>query len=267
MFSTARSIFRYRSLLATLTGRELKARYRGSALGYLWSLANPLLLVLVYTFVFSYVFSPRDPEIKPYGLFLVSGLFPWIWFQTALTEGADAVYANAGLIRKATFPIALLPLVAVLANLAHLVFSLPMIALAFLFFRQQGFAVGGASAVLLPLIIGLQLPMIAGLTLGLAALNAHFKDIKDILNNALTLLFYLTPILYSTKMLDSLPWIGQVVKFNPLTPFALSYQQVLFFDQLPLAGQWLGMALVSLACWTLGAGLFARLSETLVEAV
>src|SRR5436853_7168658 len=112
MFRVAYQIFRFRGLLATLTSRELKARYRGSVLGFLWSLANPLLLLAVYTFVFSVVFRPRTQGADPYALFLVSGLFPWIWTSASTIEGAMSLVANSGLIRKAVFPAELLPLVA-----------------------------------------------------------------------------------------------------------------------------------------------------------
>lgn len=267
MLTAARSLFRYRNLLLTLTGRELKARYRGSVLGYLWSLVNPILLLGVYTFVFSFVFQPRDESATPYALFLVTGLFPWIWFQTSLVEAAASLLANSGLIRKATFPAEILPIVPVLANLVHLALALPVIAVAFLLFHLRGYAVGGATGLLLPAITLVQLPMVAGLALGLAALNAHFKDVKDILNNVLTLLFFLTPILYRLPTLDDYPLVRWVVRLNPLTPFTAAYQLAVFDGCLPGIGLWLAMLAVSLGCWALGAGLFDRLRETLVEAV
>ncbi len=127
-----RQLFRFRGLLGTLTARELKARYRGSVLGFLWSLANPLLLLTVYTFVFSVVFQPRVAGADPYALFVVSGLFPWIWLSTSMLEGSMSLIANGGLIRKAVFPAELLPMVAVLSNLVHLLLALPVILVALL---------------------------------------------------------------------------------------------------------------------------------------
>ena len=87
MLSIARRLLRHRSLLVTLTVRELKGRYRGSVLGFLWSFAQPLLLLAVYSIVFGYIFKPRVAGADPYPLFLICGLFPWIWLSTALTEG------------------------------------------------------------------------------------------------------------------------------------------------------------------------------------
>ena len=144
MFRVAYQIFRYRGLLATLTSRELKARYRGSVLGFFWSLANPLMLLAVYTFVFSIVFKPDTRgSMSPYALFLVSGLFPWIWVSASSLEGSMSLLANSGLIRKAVFPAELLPMVAVLQNLVHLLFALPIVIVALVAGRLLGYPVGG----------------------------------------------------------------------------------------------------------------------------
>ena len=177
MLRTAHEVLRFRGLIATLVGRELKARYRGSVLGFFWSLANPLLLTLVYTFVFGFVFSPpRASLAQPYALFLISGLFPWIWVSTSLIEGTLSLLANAGLIRKSVFPAEILPVVSVISNLVHFVLALPVMSGALLVGRWLGHPVGGWTALLLPVVIAVQWIQVTGLVLGLSALNAHFKD-------------------------------------------------------------------------------------------
>lgn len=267
MLTVARRIFKYRTLLAILTSRELTARYRGSVLGWAWSLVNPIVLLVVFTFVFTVVFAPRDDSVAPYGLFLVTGLFPWIWFQSSLLEGSNALLANSGLIRKATFPSELLAMVPVLSNLIHFLLTVPVIAAAFMVARTMGFPVSGWSALLLPLIIALQIPLTAGLSLGLAALNAHFKDIRDLLTNVLTVLFYMAPILYSINSVSHIPAVKALVLANPFSPFVLGYQQALFYGQAPSAALWLAMAAVSLTGWLIGTWLYERLRDTIVEAV
>lgn len=265
-FDIARSLVRHRGLLRALTERELKARYRGSLLGFLWSLAQPLLLLGVYTFVFSLVFQPRAPGAEPYALFLVCGLFPWIWLATALTEGTTSLVASAGLIRRAVFPAELLPVIPVLANLVHLLFALPVVALGIALARAQGDPVGGLGAFAFPAIVALQLPAIAGLALALAALHAHFKDVKDLLASLLTLGFFLTPVLYPIAAI-SIPALARLVRLNPATPFTLAYQQALFAGRFPEPRLWLEMAVVALVFWCVGTTLFERLRETLVEAL
>lgn len=267
MLDTFVRIARFRGLLATLTVRELKARYRGSVLGFFWSLVNPLLLLAVYSAVFGWILVPRMGEgVEPYALFLVTGLFPWIWFSSSLLEGSISLLTNAGLIRKAVFPAELLPVVSVAANLVHFLLALPVAAAALLAGRLLGYPVAGWGALALPGVILVQLPLVAGLALGLAALTAHFKDARDLLSNLLTLLFFATPIIYPLPAVPS-DWMRAAVRANPLTPFTLAYQDVLFRGTVPEASLWLQMAAVSLVGWLAGSWLFGRLRETVVEAV
>jgi ABC-type polysaccharide/polyol phosphate export permease len=176
-----------------------------------------------------------------------------------------SLIANSGLIRKAVFPAELLPMVSVLSNLVHFLFALPIVITALIAGRILGFPVGGTSIVMLPLVVLLHLPMVSGLALGLAALTVHFKDVRDLLANMLTLLFFLTPILFSLDSIRHLAPVWWAVRLNPFTPFILAYQDVLFRGIVPDALLWIQMALVSLVAWSFGAGLFDRLRETLVE--
>jgi len=261
-----RAIANYRGLLSVLTSREINARYRGSVLGYLWSLVNPLLLLAVYTFVFSTVFRPRFEGASPYPLFLTTGLFSWIWMSSSMLEGAASLINNAGLIRKSVFPVELLPFVPVLSNLVNFLFSLPVIAVGLVVSRLLGYPVGGLGVVALPLILLIQLPFVSGLALALSALTVHFKDVRDIVQNLLTLLFFLTPIIYT---LESVPfqWLRWFVRANPFSPFILALQQSLFRGTVPDAALWAQMLAAALISWLIGSWVFSRLSETLAEAV
>jgi len=266
LLSIARRLLRHRSLLVTLTVRELKGRYRGSVLGFLWSFAQPLLLLAVYSIVFGYIFKPRVAGADPYPLFLICGLFPWIWLSTALTEGTMSLVANAGLIRRSVFPVELLPIVPVLSNFVHLLLALPVVFVAIAIGRAQGFAVGGWGVLALPAILLLEMPLVAGGSLALAALHAHFKDVRDLLVSVLTLAFFLTPVLYPLAAIQ-IPALRWAVRCVPATPFTLAYQDALFSGRFPAPWLWLEMAAVALVAWAVGAFVFSRLRETLVEAV
>jgi ABC-type polysaccharide/polyol phosphate export permease len=263
---TVNRVWKHRHLLAVMTARELKARYRGSVLGFLWSLANPLLLLGVYTFVFSLVFQPRVEGQSPYPVFLVCGLFPWVWVSSSLLEATTSLTSNAGLIRRSVFPVELLPLVPVLANLVNFLLSVPILVLALVAARSLGEPVGGPWIVLLPLVILVHLPFVSGLALALAALAVHFKDVRDIVANLLTLGFFLTPIIYSIDALPH-PALRALIQWNPLTPFVLAYQDVLFRGRAPEPPVVAGMVVAAAVAWTLGAWVFDRLSDTLIEAV
>src|SRR5688572_8226716 len=127
---------RYRGLIQSLVARELKARYRGSVLGFFWSFFNPLLLLLVYTFVFNYVLEARSEHAQPYSLFLFCGLLPWTWFATSLTESAGVLISGGNLIKKVLFPAEILPIVNVLANMVHFLLGLPILALFLLWYQK-----------------------------------------------------------------------------------------------------------------------------------
>lgn len=263
--STLRQLVASRELVRTLTLRDLKARYRGSLFGFFWSLANPLLLLAVYSAVFTYLLRGARGDIEPYGVFLATGLFPWIWTSGALQEAADSLTVNSGLIRKSVFPVEVLPVVVVLSHFVHFVLALPVLAGAFLVARWFGYEPGGWHALLVPLLLAVHLVALSGLALGVAALTVHFKDVRDLLANVLTLLFFLAPILYPLSLIAS-PWVRGVIHLNPYTPYTLAYQDLLFHDRLPSLAVAAQVILIAAVFWLAGSWVFRRLSDTLTEA-
>src|SRR5688500_6334915 len=135
-FRNLAALFRYRGLIQTLVVRDLKARYRGSVLGFFWSFFNPLMLLMIYTFVFTKVMPGiHPPEMEPYSLSMFCGVLPWTWFVTSLLESSNTLIADGNLIKKALFPAEVLPIVIVLANMVHFFLGLPIL-VAFLIFYQ-----------------------------------------------------------------------------------------------------------------------------------
>jgi lipopolysaccharide transport system permease protein len=261
MIEQLRTLFRYRLLIHSLVGRELKARYRGSILGFFWSFINPLLQLLTYALVFGVILpGQRPPAIEPYLLFFFCGILPWTWFQSSLAEASGVLIAGGNLIKKVLFPAEVLPVVTVLANLAHFVLGLPAL-LVFLVVYQRL----TPWALLLPLPMLVQLVLTVGLALFVSALTVHFRDIQSILTHVLHLWFFATPILYYYGELGG--WVRQVLRFNPMTHVLVSYQQILFHGRFD---HWRGLSLalvVGVAAFAGGAFLFDRLRDTLAEEV
>src|ERR1700716_2524760 len=133
MFHNLARLVRYRGLIQSLVARDLKARYRGSVLGFFWSFVNPLLLLLVYSFVFSTIMPNTTKDIQPYALFMFCGILPWTWFSSALSEATNSLISGGNLIKKVLFPAEVLPIVSVLANMVHFFLGLPIL-VAFLVF-------------------------------------------------------------------------------------------------------------------------------------
>src|SRR5438270_1115910 len=224
------SLYRRRQLISALTARDLKARYRGSILGYFWSLANPLLLLAVYTIVFT-IFFPAN-AIRPYPLFLFAGILPWTFFSAATLESTGAVSANAGLIKKVMFPAEALPLVTVASHLVHFVLAMPILLLATVGFALHGDITISATILLVPFLMILQTLFVAGIAMTVASMSVLFRDLRDILTNLLQLGFFVTPILYLIDKVASRPFRA-LLRLNPMTPFVVSYQDVLFFGHVP----------------------------------
>src|SRR5256885_4131720 len=135
MLGNLARLFRYRGLIQSLVARELKARYRGSVLGFFWSFVNPLLLLLIYTFIFSTILPNREPGLQPFALFMLCGILPWTWFSASLTEASGSLIAGGNLIKKVMFPAEVLPIVSVLANMVHFFLGLPILLVFLVIFR------------------------------------------------------------------------------------------------------------------------------------
>jgi ABC-type polysaccharide/polyol phosphate export permease len=259
-------LLRYRGLIQSLVARELKARYRGSFLGFFWSFFNPLLLLLIYTFVFAYIMPAKFPgfdERQPYALFLFCGILPWTWFSSSLAESSNVLISGGNLIKKVLFPAEILPIVTVLANMVHFFLGLPILGMFLVWYRAP---LTFAEIVWFPVIVLVQLLLTLGFALILSALTVHFRDIRDILTNVLTLWFFATPIIYPWQ---SAPDLGKwFLNVNPFTHLAVSYQEVLFFVGPFGHWRWLfALAAASAVFFLFGYFVFDRLRDTFAEEV
>ena len=264
MLPSLTKLFRYRGLIQTLVVRDLKARYRGSALGFFWSFINPLLLLLIYTFVFTKVIpGSHQKEMEPYALFMFCGILPWTWFSSSLLESSNTLIAGGNLIKKVLFPAEVLPIVTVLANMVHFFLGLPIMA-AFLIYYQR--PLDPLELLWLPVIIFTQLLLTIGLALFISALTVHFRDIKDLLANLMTLWFFSTPIIYPMSVPpEEYRWL---LNFNPFTHLAISYQEVLFFPGPYGHWKWLlALLFASILVFFAGYFVFDRLRDSFAEEV
>src|SRR5436189_6083580 len=139
MFHNLARLLRHRGLIQSLVARELKARYRGSMLGFFWSFVNPLLLLLIYSFVFTTIMPNRVEGVQPYALFMFCGILPWNWFAASLTEASGSLISGGNLIKKVLFPAEVLPIVSVLANMVHFFFGLPILLIFLAIYRPPAF--------------------------------------------------------------------------------------------------------------------------------
>ncbi|GAB4194534.1 MAG: ABC transporter permease [Roseiflexaceae bacterium] len=223
-----RELWNYRELIRNLVLRDLRVRYKGSALGYLWTQLAPLLMMLVFWFVFSYL---QPQPIAMFPVFLIVGLLAWNFCNEAVAGGARSVIDNASLIKKVFFPREVLPLVSVLSSLANYLLSLPMmflvIAVSQLLYPALGELRFSWTFLYLPVLLVIQTLFLAGVALFMSALAVFFRDVVHLIGILLQFWFFLTPVVYSLDGLN--PLVAQAIRWlNPMASLVDFYREVLY---------------------------------------
>ncbi len=259
MFRNLRELYQYRALLWSLTVRELKARYRASVLGFLWTFLNPTLNMAVYAVVFGYLLKQAQPAY-PYFLFI--GLLPWIFFSTSVGGGASSVSDRRDLLTKVAFPAQVLPATVVATNLANYVLSLPLlIGLGLLYGIWPTWHV----LLFFPL-VALQTTFILGLTYLVSAFNVALRDLQHIVVNVIQMLFFLSPIVWSVERVPA-EHRNLLLYGNPMAAFINAYREIFYDHRLPELGPLLGIVASSLVMLWLSSGVFERRREEFAELV
>jgi lipopolysaccharide transport system permease protein len=254
-----REIVAYRALVWALVQRELRARYRGSVLGFFWTFFNPLLLMAVYFVVFK-VFMKQ--EMPHYTYFMFVGLLPWIWFSTSLNAGAQSLSQKRDLLTRVKFPPQVLPTVTVVSELCNYLMALPLMLLLGL---GEGVHLN-ASVLLFPVVLAVQLCFTLAVVLILAALNVFYRDLQHVVQNVLTLWFFLVPIIYPQERIP--PVLRRlVVDLDPIAVIVTSYQAILYHGRMPDLGPLTFALLLSLLLLTLAINVFEGRRVELAEVV
>ena len=265
-----------RELLGNLTQRELRGKYKRSALGWAWSLINPLALAVMFTFVFTVVFDTRLTDtgnsdlsgFVAFPLFLLCGLLPWAFLANGVNGGIGALVANSNLVKKVYFPREVLLGANTLALLVSLGIEMTVLGVALLVF-------GNIWLQFLPLlvvVIALQAVFVTGIGLLLAALNVYFRDVQHFVGIGLQLWFYATPVIYPITLLDNIKddelfgiSLLSYYKLNPMTAFVEMYHQMLFYLQWPDWELFVWAAFCSFAMLALGLYVFKKLEPRFAE--
>lgn len=253
-------------LLKTLVQRELEARYKGSILGNLWPLLNQLSQLLIYTYVFSIVLQVRLsmkglPESDwTYGLWLFAGLLPWIAFITGLTQAAGSVVAQTNLVKKVVFPLALLPLVPVLAAFVESTFGL----VALIIFVALTSGTIHSTVWLLPLVWIPQLLLTSGLSYIAAALTVFLRDIPQTIGVVLNLWFYATPIIYPPDLIPE-RFRDWVFWLNPWAAIAEVYRDILLVGEVQHGQEWGLTSVMACVIFCIGVKCYQKLRPAFAD--
>lgn len=238
----------YRDLLRELVSREMKVRYRRSALGFLWSLITPLYQVVIFTFVFKFIMHVEDSNLW---VKMLVGIIPWTFFSVGVLNSCSAVMRYRNVVKKVYFPRQMLVFATVSSNLIHLLLTALVMFVIFLFIPVKFFP---SFLFLIPLVI-LQTIFISGLGLIVCVAHTYYGDVEYILTNVMQVAMFLTPVVYDMSRITTWPPLYQTLyRLNPMAVYTEGWRGILLRNQLPDPG-WLAYA-AAFSCLTFLLGLW-----------
>jgi len=254
--SIFKELHQYRELLKTSVKKDIRGKYKASFLGVLWSFVNPLLQVLVYAIVFPYIMRIKTEN---YLIFLITGIIPWNWFTTVVSQGSGVFIYNSNLIKKVYFPRVIMPLSIVTSGLVNFLISC-IIILIFVLFSGVGITWHLA---FLPLIALVQFLFSLAVVLVISAVNVYIRDVEYIVNFFLQMGFYATPILYTTAAFSGM--ITWIFKLNPMAHVINAYRDIFYLHNVPQIADLTIVGLISFGLVVLAYLLFNKLEKRFAE--
>lgn len=255
--TTITSLIHHRELIRNLVMKDLKLKYRGSVLGFMWSLVHPIVMIAVYSMAFTYVIKTA---VDGFVFFLLLGLLSWNFFASAATMSTGSIIDAGSLMKSVSFPRAILPIATVIFNLTQYVFTALVFLPVMLILNHVPLS---WPMLLYPVFLGMQVLFTIGVALLLAAGTAFFRDIRHLLEIALSALFWMTPILYPLSQVPEplrLPLL-----LSPLASFVVAYQQIFFYHQWPSLTVWVIGLAYAIGTFLLGAWVFLSVEDQLAE--
>ncbi|MEG6567636.1 ABC transporter permease [Thermoanaerobacterium saccharolyticum] len=256
--TTLRELYEYREMLFSMVKKDLRTRYRGSFLGFLWTFINPLLQLVVYSIVFSTIMRMN---IYNFAMFLFVALLPWIFFSTSITQSATIVMANSNLVKKIYFPRIILPISVALTGFINMLFGFIIVFIVLIIFKIHL----SLSIVLLPIVMINEFLFVMGLNIIFSALNVFFRDLEHILGIVTMAWFYLTPIVFPINLVPERYF--KLFFLNPMTSIILPYRDILYYGLWPSKKSLLLIFLMSICFDVFAFILFDRLQRRFAEEI
>ena len=251
------NIYRYREMLINMVRRELRGKYKGSILGFLWTFINPLLQLVVYTIVFSNIMRMG---VSNYEIFLFVALIPWMFFSTSVLSGAGSIIYNQSLVTKIYFPREILPLSVVTSNFINMIYCSVIVLAVVLFYHMN---LNLEVWFMLPVIAFIEYILVIGIVLIVSALTVYFRDLEHILGIIIMAWQFLTPVMYPESFV--LSQYQAILYLNPMTPIIISFRDVLYYGKMPVVENLVYAFLWSLIIFICGFLLFGKLQKDFAE--
>lgn len=252
-----KEIYSYSDMVGSLVKRDLRGKYKGSVLGFLWTFINPLCQIIVYTIVFSVIVRSN---LDKFYVYMITGMIPWLFFDMSLRQGAGCVRYQGDMIKKIYFPREVLPLSCVTSNFVNMLFCFVIV---FAVLLISGIGISVKALLYLPLIMGIEYLLALGFALVVSAGTVFFKDLEHITTVLLMAWIYGTPIMYSLNIVpQSIRWIFKV---NPMTAVIESYHNILYWKVIPSGRDILYAAAFAAVMLVIGECVFAKLDNNFAE--
>lgn len=252
-----KELYAYREMIISTVKKELEAKYKGSALGFLWTFINPLLQLVVYTIIFSIIMRAG---IEKFYLYLFIGLIPWIFFSTSVAGGSVSVVSQENLIKKIYFPRQVLPISYIIAAFVNMLLTFIVI---FAVLLLSGWGINFGVLWYLPVIMVVELLLAMGIGLLVSALTVYFRDLEHILGILMMAWMYLTPIMYTIDMVPEN--LRRFINLNPMTPVIQAYKDILYYKQAPHMTTLLQALILGVVFLIIGNFVFYKLEPNFVE--
>lgn len=255
--SVFKEIYDYRQMIFSLVRKDLRGRYKGSVLGFLWTFINPLMQLVIYTIVFSTILRS---DIEKYYLFLFVALIPWIFFSSSLQGGATAVLSQKGMVTKIYFPREVLPIAYVTSCFVNMLYCFIIVFAVVIF---SGVGINFKALLFLPLIMIIEYLMALGVALISSAVTVYFRDFEHILGLITMAWVYLTPVMYP---LDIIPEkLRSIFLANPMTSIISAYRDILYYAKVPDISTLVSALVFGMGMMIIGFIVFTHLKKKFAE--
>ena len=249
-------LYKYHYLIYVLALKELKIRYRGSIFGFLWSMLNPLLNLLIYTFLFVVIFKNTA---KNYPVYFFSGILPWNWFSSSVLEATDSVVSAGSLITKSTLPAEIVVITKVVSNLINYLLSIPILFLFLIFFHVKiSFIV-----LFLPVVIIIQFFLTSGVAFFPATWNVFYRDVRQIMQTIIQLLFFCMPVMYFDTQIPSK--YQKLIYLNPIAYLIKVYHDIFYDNLMPRPELLILLFFISIVVYIIGFNYFHSKKDVFAE--
>lgn len=255
-----RELIKYRQMIVSLVRKELRGRYKGSVLGFLWTFINPLLQLIVYSIVFSTIMRVVDTE--KYYLFLFVALIPWIFFSTSVSGGANSIIANKDMVTKIYFPREVLPISYVTSCFVNMLFCFIVI---FAVLIVSGTGINSAVLIYLPVVMIIEYMLALGITMITSSVTVFFRDLEHILGIVMMAWMYLTPIMYTPDMVPE--QYRLLFNINPMCSIIIAYRDILYYKRAPVMSTLLYSAGLGIILLVVGFMVFSLLKKKFAESL